>query len=415
MPMPARQSGHLLIWRKHTRELIMRGNTNYMNVVYEATKNKIMNTTGEYGKVEQNREERTYMNKIIHKVKILLFLAISLLGTNHITAQAQNTPNEIKTYGYYQYQYDQETDSIHIVGYRGDEEVVVIPSEIEGNPVTEIDGFGDWNESCHKDMLENVKEVYIPEGVVKIGVQAFYCCATIEKIQLPSSLKIIEYGAFWECSMLAEVKLPDSLERIEDCAFAGCSSIKEINIPDTVTKVGYSAFGGCSKLSKVKLSNNLTVIEEDSFSWCNIKSIQIPDKVTKIEKNAFRRNKLKEVKIPSNVTHIGAYAFSFNKLKKVTIPSNVTHIGGYAFWSNSSLEEITISSGVKQIGYESFAKCKNLRKIKIKGTKIKTIKKGAFLDIHKKAIFDVPNKLKRKYKKMLIASNSFNEKTMKIK
>ena len=99
------------------------------------------------------------MKRKIYNIAILLFLAISLFGTSYITVQAQNNQKEVKTYGYYEYEYDQETDSIHIVGYTGEEEIVVIPAEIEGKRVTEINNFGDWNEYYHKDMLENVKEV----------------------------------------------------------------------------------------------------------------------------------------------------------------------------------------------------------------------------------------------------------------
>ena len=82
---------------------------------------------------------------------------------------------------------------------------------------------------------------------------------------------------------------------------------------------------------------------------------------------------------------------------------------------NTSLREVTIPSSVKKIGFKAFRNCKNLKKITIKGTKTKKILKEAFSGIHKKATFDVPNKLKKKYKKILISGKNFNEKTMKIK
>ena len=332
------------------------------------------------------------MKTKLYQLAMTLFLVISLFGINNSSVQAQETQSEIKTYGYYKYQYDQATDSIQILGYLGDEEVVRIPSQIEGKTVTKIDGFGDFHETIFNIKAPTVKELYIPEGVVEIGSDAFMYCIGLEKVEFPDGLKVIGEYAFCECT-----------------------SLTEISIPDSVTKVGNSAFAGCSKLTKVKLSNNLTVIEESSFSYCNIKSIQIPDKVTKIEKGAFDENKLKEFKIPSSVTYIGARAFAFNKLTRVEIPSNITRIEAYTFWGNTSLREVTIPSSVKKIGYRAFLNCKNLKKITIKGTKTKKISKEAFSRIHKKATFDVPNKLKKKYKKMLIAGNNFNEKTMKIK
>ena len=297
----------------------------------------------------------------------------------------------MKTYNDFQYMYMEETESITIVGYVGSDEVVVVPSEIEGKPVKEIHSFKDYTNTLAGQENPAIKEIYIPEGVLSIA--GFSSCVNLKKIHLPDSVQVIETDAFYQCKKLQEVTWPVNLIQIEsgafaNCiklkkvnlpygikeigsgAFAGCSSLKEIIIPDSVVEIGEEAFVGCKKLTKVKLSKNLTVIKEDSFSCCNIKSIQIPNKVIRIEEDAFASNQIESIIIPAKVKFIGRYAFGY---------------------------------------------CKKLKKITIKGIKAKKIEKNAFYYIHKKATFDVANKLVKKYKKMLIAGNNFNEKNMKIR
>ena len=99
------------------------------------------------------------MKTKLYQLAMTLFLVISLFGINNSSVQAQETQSEIKTYGYYKYQYDQATDSIQILGYLGDEEVVRIPSQIEGKTVTKIDGFGDFHET-----IFNIKAPTVNSG-----------------------------------------------------------------------------------------------------------------------------------------------------------------------------------------------------------------------------------------------------------
>lgn len=339
------------------------------------------------------------MRKKTYRTILMLCLAISLFLLNKTEAQAGwqwdtisrwNVEN-MKTYNDFQYLYIPETDSIRIVGYTGSAEVVVVPSEIEGKPVKMVAHFGDYTDNTALYQNSVIKEIHIPDGVQTIG--GFTSCTNLEKIRIPDSVQEIGAEAFSNCKKLKEVNLPASvtqiskstfahceeltkvyipygIKAIEDGAFAGCSSLKEVSIPDSVTKIGQEAFCFCYKLSKVKLSKNLTVIKEACFSGCNIKSIQIPKKVTKIEKDAFASNPLKEITIPTNV---------------------------------------------KSIGYQSFAYCEKLKKVTIKGTKMKKIGKRAFYLVHKKATFDVPNKLVKQYKKRLLASKSFKNGKVKIK
>lgn len=94
----------------------------------------------------------------------------------------------------------------------------------------------------------------------------------------------------------------------------------------------------------------------------------------------------------------------------------VTAIGANVCKGNKKLTTVTIGKNVKSIAAKAFYKNKNLKKINIKSVTIAKIGKKLHLrDIHKKAVFVVPEKAKKKLRKKLTAKVGFQKKTMKIK
>lgn len=112
-----------------------------------------------------------------------------------------------------------------------------------------------------------------------------------------------------------------------------------------------------------------------------------------------------------------------NKKATVTVPATVkvsgvtykvTSIAKNAFKNNKKLKKVTIGANITTIGANAFAGCKNLKTVDIKSKKLKSVGKNAFKDIHKKAVFKVPAKKLKAYKKLL-NSKAGIKKTMKIK
>lgn len=98
------------------------------------------------------------------------------------------------------------------------------------------------------------------------------------------------------------------------------------------------------------------------------------------------------------------------KLKSATIKDTVkisgytfkvTAISAKAFKGCSKLKSVTIGKNVKTIGANAFAGDKKLKKIKIKGTALKSVGKKAFIKVPKSAKATVPKKKKKAYKKLL--------------
>ena len=98
--------------------------------------------------------------------------------------------------------------------------------------------------------------VTVPNGIKRIGIQAFYG-SNMSEVILPAGLRVIDKEAFSGCKDLKKVVLPESLQRIEFYAFAYCGSLIEIDIPDGVSYIDSYAFQACTALTRITVSAGL--------------------------------------------------------------------------------------------------------------------------------------------------------------
>jgi hypothetical protein len=106
-----------------------------------------------------------------------------------------------------------------ITGYVGQSWDVVIPSRLDGKPVTDI------------------------------GRSAFRNHTHLMSVSIPASVTVIEGWAFLGCTGLMSVSIPEGVTEIGAQAFWVCSSLTSVTIPASVTKIGDRAFGGCTGLT----------------------------------------------------------------------------------------------------------------------------------------------------------------------
>lgn len=144
-----------------------------------------------------------------------------------------------------------EDGTLKIDGYKGDEEKVVIPSEIDGKRVTVI-----GNNSFQ---FGEITSITIPNSVTAIGVCAFASCTSLTLINIPESVNEIGEMAFMGCSLLTSLNLPDSVTVISGCTFAGCTSLSSISIPAGVTKICDSAFTNCTSLTSITIPDSAQI------------------------------------------------------------------------------------------------------------------------------------------------------------
>lgn len=172
------------------------------------------------------------------------------------------------------YELTSDAKGILITKYKGASVSVIVPSEIEGFPVTEMSTytFDDYKETLVnvvfpdslKELPEymfsgmygssrgsnsSLKTVTLPADITKIPVN-FFMGSSIESIVIPSKVTKIDRGAFSECTALESIRLPGSVKIIEMSAFRNCTGLKSINLPNDI-KLYEISFSGCSSLSEI--------------------------------------------------------------------------------------------------------------------------------------------------------------------
>ena len=132
---------------------------------------------------------------------------------------------------------------------------LVIPSEINGKPVTGI-GY----ECFFKEA--GIKSIVIPGSVKVIGVRAFGSCTSVESLTIEDGVEKIESWAFQDLA-IKELVIPGSVSEIEENAFSLCENLEKITILPGKLKEFPLAFTS-STFKEVILPEN---IESVNLSW----------------------------------------------------------------------------------------------------------------------------------------------------
>jgi hypothetical protein len=131
----------------------------------------------------------------------------------------------------------------------------------------------------------------------------------------------IERGAF-RGKFLIGVTIPGSVTEIGDRAFEG-EQLTSVTIGKGVTKIGHSAFEG-NQLTSVTIPGSVTEIGYSAFEGNQLTSVAIPGSVTVVEGRAFSNNKLTSIIFGNGVIEIGYRTFTGNQLTSVTIGDRIT-------------------------------------------------------------------------------------------
>ena len=112
-------------------------------------------------------------------------------------------------------QYSTDGATARILGYRGKDNELTIPGVIDGCSVTQIG---------KKAFLSNkmLKQISLPESVIRIDDWAFACCGKLTKMILPYHAMEIGQGIFKDCFCLEQIvdESGDEREaRTEDIAY----------------------------------------------------------------------------------------------------------------------------------------------------------------------------------------------------
>ncbi|MDO4274676.1 MAG: leucine-rich repeat protein [Eubacteriales bacterium] len=90
----------------------------------------------------------------------------------------------------------------------------------------------------------------------------------IETVNWPQSISVIPSGIFNSCYDLREVTIPEGVVKIDRAAFSYCTSLKEVSIPESMTDIGDENFWECSSLAKISIPKSVTYFGNDVFYNC---------------------------------------------------------------------------------------------------------------------------------------------------
>lgn len=300
----------------------------------------------------------------------------------------------------------------------------------------------------------------LPENLEVIGQAAFFECGALggNKLYLPNNgtLKVIDADAFFYTHFISDLTIPDGVEKIGKQAFAYDDSFTgTIKIPSSVTEVGFRAFKGASTANGIDLSEypripkwlcsqatifqdiggeespevtvKVSTQENSEDDWLAIlkqqglgekskiqsvdgnpttdacftyegtkneivtgfaegvdlsqyQTLKFPDSVTTIKNDAFK-DKIKEHKLrftmPNAITSYGDNAFlncSGLLCNNMSVPAEVTHIGNNAFQNCAGITgTLTFPAGITTDGFvvegnEAFKGCTGITGLKVDKT-----------------------------------------------
>ncbi|MBE6425447.1 MAG: hypothetical protein E7029_05575 [Planctomycetaceae bacterium] len=237
--------------------------------------------------------------------------------------------------------------------------------------------------------IGSVPNVQVPEGVTRIGNDAFRNCTVLRTVTIPDSVTSIGTYAFSDCTNLTSVKLPGNLQAIEKDTFHNCFALTDIEIPNSVESLGAGAFSHCTELEKLHIPDGVKSIGGYCFDTCKkLQEIHIPDSVKSIGGWCFSRcEKLQTVTLPKDLEKLGESMFNEcwhlksiqlpNKLKSIPpafsnahvssleIPEGVTRIENNAFIGAYALTSLTLPDSLEFIGESVFTGCNILKEINI--------------------------------------------------
>ena len=179
--------------------------------------------------------------------------------------------------GDFAYTVDAEKQCVTIEGYNGNDDVVYIPDEIEGYPVTAI-GHSAFEEST-------VSEWILPDSIETIHDDAFKY-ADLEYIRLPENENLVlKDECFAWTRKLKSIRLPDGLKEMNGRCFH-YSGLESVNIPPKIEYLG-NDFAYCGNLTEVSFASGALESLDGTFNYTALKKVVLPESVTRIYPSTF--------------------------------------------------------------------------------------------------------------------------------
>lgn len=343
------------------------------------------------------------MKKTLSKILSVMLAVISVITMVSVArpAKAFDFCDQMTEDYRYNYCYD---GKLSILEYLKDEEIVTIPNEIDGIPVSKIEKGAFIN--------KKVRKVIFSENVREMNRETFVDCPNLEEVVFNDGFESMTRKSFSNCPSIKTVHLPKSCYKFTNDSFYKCDGIEKFIIENSLApsfRASFSKFsmsdktvfmlkdwpsigiycnlanGGYfysgkengyyifkSKEAKKEYSSGYFTYTLDEDNNAEITGytgaadaslLDIPaeldsHKVVSIGAKAFESKVESRYKSVSK-DDIGKYTSKYSFLA-VKFPSTLKRIGDLAFTGCTSLEYVSIPDSVEYIGYGAFALCTSL-------------------------------------------------------
>lgn len=198
---------------------------------------------------------------------------------------------------------------------------------IEGSRCLLYDDKGTEILGCDEEVCE---DIVIPDGVIKIGKEAFKDKTDIESVVLPESLEEIGDMAFSNCGNITDIVLNEGLNSIGYDAFKG-TQLSEVVIPYSVKYIGPSAFTCQMDVD----SSNLDYVDIDGilYTFYETELVIYPSDRTD-----------EKYEVYEGVTHISCFAFEDSNLTSLSFPDSITSLESNILNGCENLIELTFNN-----------------------------------------------------------------------
>ena len=203
----------------------------------------------------------------------------------------------------------------------------------------DIYGIKDYSTLSHDDILSDfagdklLKSIEINNYYNEIGDYCFKDCENLENIAINSnSLYIINKGAFINCIKLKTVIMNNIVTKLNDNTFENCKSIETINL------------------------NNVIHLGANCFKNSGLKTLLLNSCIRFIGYRCFYNSDLKYIELSDNkyFNYISEQSFAFCKLEGIKLPNNIQYIQKGAFEGCVNLKTIIMSQNIKKIEKDAF-------------------------------------------------------------
>jgi hypothetical protein len=236
------------------------------------------------------------------------------------------------------YRYGVRAGEVSIKAYVSDAVAAIIPSEIDGRPVTSI--------ADRAFAQSAIVSVVVPSSVRSIGDEVFAECGALETATFERGKDTLSLGEglFYKASALYRADL--SARSFE-------------SLPKYAFKDAFNSAATDAKPAAALLPEGLKSIEEAAFESSNLTSLNLPETLETIGKRAFAGASFVRSQLikTENGDYLPTDGENESDKRAFTFPDGLRAIGEQAFYQARGIYLFNMSDSIEEIGGGAFAGC----------------------------------------------------------